>query len=144
MSWLRWNIENPDLLIGLIRADSVQVAPSPSALREHMQHVVQQAAEHGVESSVRAAIRDLLRRGGYKPSGRNKPSSEFLLRSANQGTWPEVNVVVDINNMASVQTGWPCSVVDVEKIRGSRSCVWDSTKSDLFSINLAKPSTLRG
>ncbi|MBL8945926.1 MAG: hypothetical protein JNK45_22370, partial [Myxococcales bacterium] len=33
----------------------------------------------GSDEAVRTAVRKLLRHGGYKPSGRGKPASEYLL-----------------------------------------------------------------
>jgi hypothetical protein len=35
---------------------------------------------------VRAAVRGLLRHGGFKPTGRSKPASEYLIRAANEET----------------------------------------------------------
>ncbi len=34
------------------------------------------------EEETRRAVRDLLRHGGYKPTGRGKPASEYLVRAA--------------------------------------------------------------
>ncbi len=34
------------------------------------------------DDAVRSAVRDLLRHGGYKPTGRGKPASEYLIRAA--------------------------------------------------------------
>ena len=36
------------------------------------------------EESLRSAVRDMLRHGGYKPTGRGKPASEYLVRAANE------------------------------------------------------------
>jgi DNA/RNA-binding domain of Phe-tRNA-synthetase-like protein len=66
---------------------------------------------------LRAAIRDLLRKGGYKPTGRGKPSSEYLLREAGEGALPRINLVVDACNVASVASGFPISVVDLDLAR---------------------------
>jgi hypothetical protein len=64
----------------------------------------------------RAAVRDMLRYGRYRPSGRAKPASEFLLGAALKGEFPPVNGPVDVNNVFSVSTGFPCSVFDGEKV----------------------------
>ena len=37
------------------------------------------------DEQAREAIRALLRQGGYKPTGRGKPSSEYLLRAVGEG-----------------------------------------------------------
>ena len=63
---------------------------------------------------VRAAVRDLLRHGGFKPTGRSKPASEYLARAAEEGVLAPINPVVDAVNVASLHSGLPLSVVDAE------------------------------
>jgi DNA/RNA-binding domain of Phe-tRNA-synthetase-like protein len=62
--------------------------------------------------ALRLAVRDLLRHGGYKPTGRGKPSSEYLVRAAEEGTLGSINLAVDISNAISLHSGLPVSVVD--------------------------------
>jgi len=64
---------------------------------------------------VRAAVRDLLRHGGYKPTGRGKPASEYLVRAAAEGTLSSINAAVDICNAVSLHSGLPISVVDFDR-----------------------------
>lgn len=64
---------------------------------------------------VRAAIRDLLRHGGFKPTGRSKPASEYLLRAAGDGSLGPINPAVDACNVASLHSGLPISVVDIDR-----------------------------
>ena len=64
---------------------------------------------------VRAAVRDLLRHGGYKPTGRGKPASEFLVRAAERGELGSINPVVDACNVVSLASGLPISVIDLDK-----------------------------
>lgn len=64
---------------------------------------------------VRAAVRDLLRHGGYKPTGRGKPASEFLLRAAERGELAPINPVVDACNVVSLASGLPISVIDLDR-----------------------------
>ena len=47
------------------------------------------------DETVRPVIRDLLRHGGFKPSGRSKPASEYLVRAASDGGMRSINAVVD-------------------------------------------------
>lgn len=63
------------------------------------------------DDATRAAIRDLLRHGGFKPTGRSKPASEYLLK----GTFGSINVAVDACNLASLHSGLPISVVDLDR-----------------------------
>ncbi|MBL8911662.1 MAG: hypothetical protein JNM17_13305 [Archangium sp.] len=62
---------------------------------------------------VRTAVRDLLRHGGYKPTGRGKPASEYLVRAVGEGALGSINLVVDACNVASLHSGLPISVVDL-------------------------------
>jgi DNA/RNA-binding domain of Phe-tRNA-synthetase-like protein len=64
---------------------------------------------------LRAAVRDLLRHGGYKPTGRGKPASEYLVRAASEGALGSINVAVDICNAVSLHSAFPISVVDLER-----------------------------
>lgn len=67
--------------------------------------------------ATQKAIRDLLRHGGFKPSGRNKPASEYLRKAAAEGL-RRINAVVDACNAVSLQSGLPISVVDLGRTEG--------------------------
>lgn len=69
------------------------------------------------DDAVRARIRDLLRHGGFKPTGRSKPSSEYLLRAVAEGKWPAINAAVDVGNLVSLRSGIPISVVDLDRVQ---------------------------
>lgn len=62
---------------------------------------------------VRAAVRDLLRHGGFSPSGRNKPASEYLRTH----DVPPINPAVDACNLVSRHSGLPISVIDLDRAR---------------------------
>jgi DNA/RNA-binding domain of Phe-tRNA-synthetase-like protein len=70
------------------------------------------------DEAVRGAVRDLLRHGGYKPTGRGKPASEYLVRAASEGALGSINLAVDACNAASLHSGFPISVVDLDRARG--------------------------
>jgi DNA/RNA-binding domain of Phe-tRNA-synthetase-like protein len=75
-----------------------------------------QAAGKGFLSAERqTAVRNMLRYGSYKPSGRSKPSSEYLLGAALEGAFPLVNGPVDVNNAVSLEWGYPASIFDIER-----------------------------
>ena len=67
------------------------------------------------EEPVRAAVRDLLRHGGYKPTGRGKPASEYLVRAAAEDALGSINLAVDACNAVSLHSGLPVSVVDLAR-----------------------------
>ena len=69
------------------------------------------------DEAVRAAVRDLLRHSGYKPTGRGKPASEYLVRAATEGALTSINAAVDVCNAVSLHSGLPISVVDVDRAR---------------------------
>jgi DNA/RNA-binding domain of Phe-tRNA-synthetase-like protein len=64
---------------------------------------------------VREVVRALLRHGGFKPSGRSKPASEYLQRAAADGSLASINLAVDVCNIVSLHSGLPISVVDLGK-----------------------------
>ncbi len=66
---------------------------------------------------LRAAVRDLLRHGGYKPTGRGKPSSEYLARAATEVGLPNINLAVDACNATSLHSGLPISVIDLDRAK---------------------------
>ncbi len=64
---------------------------------------------------LRGAVRDVLRQGGYKPTGRGKPASEYLVRAAGEGKLGSINPAVDACNVVSLHSGLPISVVDLDR-----------------------------
>ena len=72
------------------------------------------AAPLSREEEVRTAVRGLLRHGGHKPTGRGKPSAEYLVRAAGDGSLGSINLVVDACNAVSLHSGLPISVIDVD------------------------------
>jgi DNA/RNA-binding domain of Phe-tRNA-synthetase-like protein len=70
------------------------------------------------DDTLRGAVRDMLRHGGYKPTGRGKPASEYLLKAVEGGTLGAINLLVDACNVASLHSGFPISVVDLARARG--------------------------
>lgn len=60
----------------------------------------------------KAQVRDLLRHGGFKPNGRNKPCNEYIVRVAADDRFPRINAAVDLTNVAVLHSGLPISTVD--------------------------------
>lgn len=69
------------------------------------------------DDDVRGKVRDLLRHGGYKPTGRGKPASEYLVRAVGEGALASINAAVDACNAVSYHSGLPISVVDLDRAR---------------------------
>ncbi|MEM7166701.1 MAG: phenylalanine--tRNA ligase beta subunit-related protein [Planctomycetota bacterium] len=66
---------------------------------------------------VRAEVRNLLRHGGYKPTGRGKPASEYLVRAVGDSKLGSINIAVDACNVVSLHSGLPISVVDLDRVQ---------------------------
>jgi DNA/RNA-binding domain of Phe-tRNA-synthetase-like protein len=77
--------------------------------------------------ALRASVRAMLRTGDYKPTGRGKPASEYLLRAAASEPLPSINLAVDVCNAVSLHSGLPISVVDLDRARAP------------FTIRLGEP-----
>jgi DNA/RNA-binding domain of Phe-tRNA-synthetase-like protein len=65
---------------------------------------------------VRQRIRALLKVGGFKPTGRSKPASEYLLGAAAEQPLRSINPAVDAGNAVSLHSGLPISVVDLDRV----------------------------
>jgi len=57
--------------------------PSPPALRALL--ALAAPAPVSSDDSVRETVRALLRHGGFRPTGRSKPASEYLIKSVREG-----------------------------------------------------------
>jgi DNA/RNA-binding domain of Phe-tRNA-synthetase-like protein len=93
--------------------EPLERCPSPEWLRASLR-LDAESPLGPTGDEVRKAVRELLRHGGFKPSGRSKPASEFLLRAATEGSLSSINLAVDLCNVTSLHSGLPISVVDLE------------------------------
>lgn len=66
----------------------------------------------------KAAVRDLLRHGGFKPAGRSKPCSEYLQAALDRDAFPWINPAVDACNVAVLRSGLPASTIDADLLTG--------------------------
>ncbi len=69
------------------------------------------------DDEVKTKVRALLRAGGFKPAGRNKPASEYVRNAVPAGKLGAINAAVDACNAASYHSGLPISVVDIDLAR---------------------------
>ncbi len=63
---------------------------------------------------LKSVVRVMLRHGCFKPTGRNKPSPEYLVQAAVEGRLFSVNLPADIGNVISLHSGLPVSVLDMD------------------------------
>jgi DNA/RNA-binding domain of Phe-tRNA-synthetase-like protein len=108
------DLDLPDLVVGVTWATGVGCGPSPAALADELQAAVTvvESAEVYPAPDLKKAVRDVLRTRGYKPAGRGKPASEYLAGVARKGEFPSINALVDVNNLVSLESGLPISVLD--------------------------------
>lgn len=89
--------------------------PVPAAVRDLFDLDIE--ARMATDDTVKKAVRDMLRHGGFKPAGRSKPASEYLVKAVEKG-WlsPDkgINAAVDALNAVSLHSGLPISVVDMD------------------------------
>jgi DNA/RNA-binding domain of Phe-tRNA-synthetase-like protein len=118
MRAIRLELDHPTLRLALIYATDVQAATSAGPLLEELTRAEAAVREEPARFAepVRQALRDVLRHGGYKPTGRGKPASEFLLAQALGGGLPRILNLVDINNLASLRHAHPISVFDADAL----------------------------
>jgi DNA/RNA-binding domain of Phe-tRNA-synthetase-like protein len=89
--------------------------PSSTGLQAYL--TPDAAAPVHSDDHVREIVRQLLRLGGFKPTGRSKPASEYLRKAAEDGRLGSINLAVDACNAVSLHSGIPISVVDLALAR---------------------------
>ena len=112
-------IEDPRLKLGVIEVEGGTVRDSGKELRERCAGLVEQVTVEGYEipEDKRRAVRQLLKIGGFSPSGRNRPAHELLVRDIQErGEFNHINNVVDVNNVISLESLLPISIFDRDKM----------------------------
>ena len=89
--------------------------PSPPELLALLS--LEAAAPLRSDETVREAVRRLLRQSGFRPTGRSKPASEYLLKAVSEARLSSINLAVDVCNIISLHSGLPISVVDLARAR---------------------------
>ena len=111
-----------DLRVAIVVIRSASVVPTSASELAHLKEKLKQDLAHAeVQSGEarRTAVRDLLRRGGYRPAGRNKPAQEYLAGVFQRdGALPAINNAVDVLNTHSLAIGLPVSLLSLQKAPG--------------------------
>jgi DNA/RNA-binding domain of Phe-tRNA-synthetase-like protein len=119
---IRRHIEDERLELGIVRANGVKVSDSSDELRFQIELLVSDLLKFKdiIPPDIQAKVRNMMKIGGYSPSGRNRPASEFLLRElAQTGSFKYINNIVDINNYLSMKTMLPMSIFDTGRMNGA-------------------------
>lgn len=129
-------VEN--LAVGWVVGLGCQAGPSPDSLVEETRDAVTRCAalrESPGSTARKGAVRDMLRHGTYRPTGRAKPASEYLLNAAAEGQFPFISNLVDINNLVSLESLLPISLVDVDKAGTERFAVRFGREGEEYVFN---------
>lgn len=105
-------------LPALVWAEDIAPAAAAAELRPGLAVLVERAVAGGEAlwpKGVKERVRDMLRHGRYKPAGRGKPASEFLLGAAARGDFPALHPAVDANNAVSLESGFPGTIFDLDR-----------------------------
>lgn len=109
----------PALQVGIVEVTGVDVTDASSDLRTFCVEVAQEAIANchlpAWEQQCQE-IRQLLRHGKFKASGRSKPAQEYLLRCVTtDGVLPTINAPVDLLNAVSLRCNLPISLLSIDK-----------------------------
>jgi DNA/RNA-binding domain of Phe-tRNA-synthetase-like protein len=124
----------PELALGVVVARGCGAADQDGVDRwvSRQAHAAR-APGHG--ESQKAAVRALLRHGAYKPTGRGKPASEYLLQAALEDRFPRIMPLVDVANAVSLATLLPISLLDLAGVPTGRLCVRRGRAGERYVFN---------
>lgn len=128
-----------NLRLCVVRANSITLSNPPEGFDARLEKMLL-SRRHGLspeEDAWRQSVRDILRHGRYKPTGRGKPASEYLLRAAAEQTFPRINAAVDICNYISLLSLLPVSVWDTDKAASQQYVVRLGAAAESYVFNNA-------
>ncbi len=107
------------LHIEVLEIEQVVVSASSVKLNLWSNEVTAAALEKAqtpAAEKLRTAVRQMLKHGKFKASGRSKPAQEYLLRCAQEdGALPRINGPVDVLNTCSLFGGLPISLLSIAR-----------------------------
>ncbi|MDQ3023851.1 MAG: hypothetical protein M3R04_05635 [bacterium] len=112
-------IDDPRLILGIVEVEGGTVRPASDQLRTEAAEIYVPLLQPDYElpEATRRAIRGALKAGGFSPTGRSKPASEFLLADLRErGEFNHISGPVDVNNVVSLETLLPISLLDADKV----------------------------
>lgn len=123
---VRFESELEGIETALVLVQGITVGPADDPLDRAIQAALTQPPAE--DEARRAEVRDILRFGKYKPTGRGKPASEYLARAAREGQFPRINGLVDALNLVSLTSALPISLIDL-----------DGAQSTTFRLRRGRP-----
>ena len=137
VSGIRVTLDAEDVSVGLVVGRSCATGPAPEGLNEALEAAIASAKARTGEESITQPVRNLLRYGTYKPTGRGKPASEYLLKAARGDKFPRINNLVDLNNLVSLNTLLPISLVDLNRAGATAFTVRRGRAEEAYVFNTA-------
>jgi DNA/RNA-binding domain of Phe-tRNA-synthetase-like protein len=125
-------VEAKDVCIGWVWAKGCAVTANLDA---EVSRAVAEAPQRAADETAKKAARDMLRFGKYKPTGRGKPASEYLLQAALENAFPRINALVDLCNIVSLDTLLPISLIDLARAQTSEFVVRRGRAGESYVFN---------
>lgn len=129
----------PEVRLGLVYADGLCSTSYPIDFEPLLEELLRsrKADLPDSEDLWRRHVRDMLRSGRFKPTGRGKPASEYLLGAARKGAFPRINSIVDVCNYISLKYLLPISVWDVDRGGGADFMIRLGKSGESYVFNRA-------
>ena len=126
-----------NVLIGALEARGLDSTAHNPLLEERLARLLDDRSTplKPDEDAFRKACRDMMRIGTYKPTGRGKPASEYLLRAASDNSFPRINTAADINNYISLSYLVPISLWDTDKVAADSWIFRPGMEGEQFVFN---------
>ena len=130
-------VQCDDLLAGWVRAGACDGAAALPFIDSELATGLKQRGVPGEawRPEVTAAVRNLLRRGVYKPTGRGKPASEYLVNAFVEARFPRIFGLVDLANWASLVSALPISLIDLGRTSAREFVVRTGREGESYVFN---------
>ncbi|BBM83166.1 phenylalanine--tRNA ligase beta subunit-related protein [Candidatus Uabimicrobium amorphum] len=128
-----------DIFLGGVAVKNVKIDQSVDELEKQLAILLQKRKEplSEEEEHVRQSVRKMLRRGVYRPTGRSKPASEYLIRAALNDKFPRINIAVDTINYLSLKYLVPISLWDTDLAASEQYIFRLGTEDERYIFNSA-------
>jgi DNA/RNA-binding domain of Phe-tRNA-synthetase-like protein len=131
-------LEVSGVSVGLAVARGLSLTAGSERIGGEIERAIREvlARPEAVIEARTKAVRDLLRHGKYKPTGRGKPASEYLLAAAREGRFPRINDLVDALNLVSLVHLLPISLIDLGRANTAEFAVRRGREGESYVFNV--------
>lgn len=121
--------------VGIVEVKDGKVLETEEEEKKELLLEIDKILKKGIDEDKKKKIRDMLRYGKYKPSGRGKPANEYLYESAIKGNFPFINNFVDALNYVSLKHQFPISLLDLNKAKTKEFKLRRGRKGESYVFN---------